>query len=80
MYYICASSYIAEMLGKKMKFISRKQQQLNFSGFSAYDENPADCPKIKEFQMEELFTVRKLSITKMMEEVKPIVMEKTIWI
>ena len=41
-----------------------------------YLDSSVDCAKVKKFQLQEPSTGRKLSINILMEEVKPIVMEK----
>ena len=53
------------------------KKQLNFSGISAYHEIPVALPKTRDFQLDDLSTVKKLSMTTLMEEeVKPRVIEK----
>ena len=47
-----------------------------FPVFPAYHENFVDCPNIKFFQFENSPTNRKLSFSILMDEVKPILMEK----
>ena len=45
--------------------------------FYGYRDGSVDCAKIKKFRLQEPSTGRKVSINKLMEEVKPIViMEK----
>ena len=43
---------------------------------SGYRDSSVDCAKIKKFRLQEPSTGRKVSIDILMEEVKPIVMEK----
>ena len=45
--------------------------------FSANHKNFANCVKIKEFQIEDPFTAKKLPFTTLIEELKPIVKEKS---
>ena len=49
---------------------------MRFSAFSAYRENSVDCKKIQEFQFEDPSTIEQMSNNTLMEDVKPLAVEK----
>ena len=48
-----------------------------FSAVLVYHENPVDCPKIGEVQWEKPTTLKQLSKHSLMQDVKPLTMEKS---
>ena len=55
----------------------QNNNKVNILAFLAYHENSIEVGRVKEFQLEQTCTDKKLSNGTLMEEIQPIVMEKS---